>query len=206
PALRGFGTRPEDLYAVTFNDWLDDAKNAYKKLQQTCDQVFIVGHSMGGVLTLHLASVYTQTKAIVTWAASTSIKNRKLTLLPLLIKIPLIKRSIPERIETPVPEELKKIGWIGYDWLPITIAFAILEGFKSVKNILGLVRCPALIIQGMNDEIVPKKCPKMIYNGISSEEKEIWMVEGASHPLMNEDCCKDELFERTISFLKKWGL
>ncbi|MHA1971868.1 MAG: alpha/beta hydrolase [Candidatus Hodarchaeales archaeon] len=206
PALSGFGTRPEDLYAITFTDWLDDAKSAYEKLEQTCDKIFIVGHSMGGVLSLHLASKYPQTKAIVTWAAATAIKNKKLSLLPILMKTPILNRFIPERIDTPAPEELKKLGWVGYDWLPITIAFAILEGLKSVKNVIPLVKCPVLIIQGMNDEIVPQKCAKTIYNNVGSNVKEIWMVEGASHPLMNETCCKKELFERTISFLRKWGL
>ncbi|MHA2225226.1 MAG: alpha/beta hydrolase [Candidatus Hodarchaeales archaeon] len=202
PALKGFGTQPEDLYEVTFSDWLNDARNGMKKLQQYCEQVFIVGHSMGGLLTLLLASENRNISAIVTWAAAFGVKSRLLTFLPIIDKIPIIRGVIPKKFTMSVSEELIKQGWIGYEWLPPSLGFIILEGFNALKKSLNQVICPTFIIQGSEDEAITKNSAKKIYQGIQSSVKEMWIVEGAHHPLMNEPRYKEELFARTIAFLE----
>jgi carboxylesterase len=203
PTLTGFGTRPEDLYGVKFDDWLFDARKGLKKLQEECERIFIVGHSMGGLLTLVLASEFEDISAIVTWAAPIGIKNRLLALLPIIMKIPIIRRMIPGKFPSPAPEKLKKQGWVGYDWIPTSIGFAIVDGLKILKHSLQKISCPAFIIQGTNDEMVSKNSPKKIYDSINSDIKEIWLVENATHPIMNEEPYNEELFTRTITFLDK---
>ena len=204
PALKGFGTRPEDLYDVTFTDWLNDAKEGVQKLTLDCNQIFVVGHSMGGLLTLLLASEQKNVNAIVTWAAPYNVRYRQLKLLPIISKIPLIKRLIPEKFPSPAPEELKEKGWIGYDWIPSSLGMIFIEGLKRMKQALPKVTCPAFIIQGTNDESVSDDSAKKIYQMINSSTKELWYVEGAPHPLMNDETYKKELFIRTISFLEKF--
>ena len=39
PALRGFGTTPEDLYEVKFEDWVTNANEGVDKLRKICDQI-----------------------------------------------------------------------------------------------------------------------------------------------------------------------
>lgn len=202
PALKGFGTQPEDLYNVSFADWMADAREGFKKIHQVCDTIFVVGHSMGGILTLLLASEQQDISAITTWAAALSVKNRLLPLLPLICKLPLVKRIIPERFISPAPVELKEKGWNGYDWIPISLGLVILDGLRQVKQSLHSVTCPAFIIQGTADESVSDNSAQKIYQAIDSSKKELWYVEGAPHPLMNDDRFKDELFSRTITFLE----
>lgn len=202
PALKGFGTRPEDLLEVSFTDWMNDAREGFKRLQQECERIFVVGHSMGGVLTLLLAAENKDINAIVTWAAALKVKNRMLPLLPIINKIPLLRRVIPEKFPSPAPEELKEKGWIGYDWIPSSIGVVILEGLKQAKQSLTLVTCPAFIIQGTEDESVSYSSANTIYDTINSTKKELWYVEGAPHPLMNDDMYKEGLIARTIAFLE----
>ncbi len=203
PALKGFGTRPEDLYDVSFSDWMNDAQEGIQKLKQDCDQIFVVGHSMGGLLTLLLASRQENINAIVTWAAPFNVRYRQLKLLPVISKIPLIKRLIPEKFPSPAPEELREQGWIGYDWIPSSVGMIFIEGLKRMKQSLGKVICPAFIIQGTQDESVSDDSAKKIFQTINSVTKELWYVEGAPHPLMTDDTYKEELFARTIAFLEK---
>ncbi|UCG03886.1 MAG: alpha/beta fold hydrolase [Candidatus Heimdallarchaeota archaeon] len=202
PALKGFGTRPEDLFDVSFTDWMTDAREGFKQLHQNCVNIFVVGHSMGGILTLLLASEQKEVTAITTWAAAISVKNRLLSFLPIINKDPLIKKVIPEKYTSPAPVELKAKGWIGYDWIPTSLGLVILEGLKQVKKSLHKVTCPAFIIQGTADEAVSYKSAKIIYDSIKSSTKKLWYVEGASHPIMNEDLYKGELFSRTIHFFQ----
>ncbi len=203
PALKGFGTRPEDLYNVSFSDWMTDAREGFKKLHQNCKTIFVVGHSMGGILTLLLASEQKDITAITTWAAALSVKSRLLSLLPIINKIPLVKKAIPEKYTSPAPVELKAKGWIGYDWIPSSLGFVIIEGIKQLKQSLTNVTCPTFIVQGTADEAVSFNSAEKIYNTIESSKKELWYVEGASHPIMNDDLYKDELFSRTIAFLEE---
>lgn len=202
PALKGFGTTPEDLYEVTFNDWLTDSIEGIQRLRKVCEHICIVGHSMGGLLALILSAELEDIDAIVTWAAPLGIRNRLLHILPAIMKIPLLRRVVPERVPTPVPDWLREQGWVGYDWIPTSLGFIAIEGLKRLRKCLEDVTCPAFLIQGSVDQSISKDSAKKIYNKISSEEKEIWIIEGADHPIMNELGYKDELFSRTISFLE----
>lgn len=203
PALKGFGTRPEDLYDVSFSDWMNDARNGIKKLQENCVTIFVVGHSMGGILALLLASEQKAINAITTWAAALNVKSRMLSLLPLINRLPLVKRVIPDKFTSPAPLELKAKGWIGYDWIPSSLGFVILEGLKQVNQSLNNVTCPTFIVQGTADEAVSDNSAEKIYNAINSQKKKLWYVEGASHPIMNDDLYKEKLFSRTIAFLEE---
>lgn len=202
PALSGYGTKSEDLEAVTFENLCQDAHDGLDHLLTTCKKVFVVGHSAGGLLTLVLASERKEISGIVTWAAPLAVKERKLSLLPTLSKIPLLKRAIPERYPAPVPQWLKDQGWIGYESLPISVGFIMLEGIERMKKALVNVRCPALVIQGAMDSMVSENSPKRIYEELGSERKEILIIDGADHPMMNEEKYKHVLFDRSLEFLQ----
>ncbi len=203
PSLKGFGTKPEDLYNVTFSDWLNDAQNGIDRLKTSCDTIIVLGHSIGGLLALMLAAQNRSIDAIVTWAGGYGIEDRRLALLPYIMKIPLLRRFIPEQFSMGQPEDLIRQGWIGYDWMPISMVSSISEGIKTLKRSLAKVTCPCLIIQGTHDEVVTKNSPSKIYQGIKSTKKEIFLIEGASHPLMQETEFKGELFNKTLQFINQ---
>jgi carboxylesterase len=199
PTLTGFGTRPEDLFFITFDDWVDAARNGLKRLGEDCDRLFVVGHSVGGLLAIVLAAEHTL-HGMATWAAPLGVRDRRLKLLPFLKRMPILRRAIPEQIPVPVPEELRKSGWIGYDWIPPSVAAAVIVGMRRARSLLPRVRCPALIVQGSCDTMVAGASARQIYERIGSERKEICIVQRADHPMMNQPEHKDELFERTMSF------
>jgi carboxylesterase len=203
PSLTGYGTRPEDLYDVTLDDWLTDADSGLDRLLETCTQVFIVGHSVGGVLALITVSARKEVDGVVTWAAPHGIKSRLFTLLPALSKTPLLRRAIPERHDSPAPSWLKDKGWVGYEWIPTDVGLAMHDMLKRMKAALSSVTCPVLIIQGTADGSVSKDSAQRIYEGLGSEQKEFIMVEGAPHPIMTDERFKDDLFSHTIEFIQK---
>ncbi len=203
PSLTGFGTRPEDLFNVTLDDWLNDARSGVEKLLENCERVFIVGHSAGGVLALLTASKRSDISGIVTWAAPFNVQTRLLHLLPTISKIPLLKRAIPKTHESTAPEWLKEKGWIGYDWIPTSVGLVMAEGLKRLKKSLSNVICPTLVIQGTADEAITRDSAEKIVQRIGSQTKEVYLLYGAHHPMMNEDVYKDDLFTRTIEFLQR---
>jgi carboxylesterase len=203
PALTGYRTRPEDLVSVTFDDLFIDVTIGLDKLLQTCNRVYVIGHSMGGVLALVLASEREEVDGVVTWATPMAVKNRMLPLLPTLNKIPLVRRMIPETYQPSIPQWLKDQDWIGYDWLPISIGFIMLKGFERLKKGLMNVTCPVLILQGSEDTDVTEDSAMRLFDSISSNRKGFHIIEGAGHPMMNQNKYKEDLFLRTIQFLNE---
>ncbi len=119
------------------------------------------------------------------------------------MKIPIIRRLIPEKLPSPTPEELKKQGWVGYNWIPSSIGFTFIDLLKLLKQSFQKVSCSAFIIKGTEDERVANYSPKKVYDSIKSDMKEIWLVENVSHPIMDEKPYKEELFSKTFAFLDK---
>ena len=204
PSLTGFGTKPENLIGVTIEDWMEDAASGLDRLWESCKRVFIVGHSAGGALALLTASKREEVDCVVTWAAPYGIKSRLFSLLPTISKIPLLRKAIPERHESPAPEWLRKKGWVGYDWIPTNIGLVMHEALKRLKTDLSSVKCPVLVIQGTADGSVSTDSAQRIFEGLGSERKEIHLVEGAPHAIMSHDKYKGDLFDRTIEFLSSF--
>ena len=94
PALKGFGTKPEDLYEIKFSDWMTDTREGLKKLQQDCQNIFVIGHSMGGLLTLLLAAENDNINGVVTWAAPFGIQSSFHTFLPIIGKVPILRNHL----------------------------------------------------------------------------------------------------------------
>ena len=203
PALSGFGTKQENLTNIQFDTWVQDTQEALTELKKTCNSIIIVGHSFGGLLGLLLASKKSAIDVIITWAAVHTISYKRLTIVPYIMKIPLFRSFLPMKIPITPSEELVAQGWVGYDWMPISIVPALAQGIKILKKSLHLVTYPTFIVQGTDDEIISKKSPQIIYDQINSNTKEIWLINGAKHPLMQDPKFKEVLFDRTLKFIRQ---
>jgi carboxylesterase len=201
PSITGFGTKPEDLYHVTLDDWLTDAHSGIDHLLETCERIFIVGHSAGGILALITASERSEVNALVTWAAPYDVQNRLFSLLPVISKVPVLKRAIPARHKSLASRWLREKGWVGYEWIPTSIGFIMHDALKRLKVSLGSITCPALIVQGTEDNDASRDSAQKIFEKLGSEKKEMHMVDGAPHAIMSDDRFKDDLFNLTIEFL-----
>jgi carboxylesterase len=54
--LAGHGTTPEEMSKTGWQDWVASAREALERLDAEREQVYVVGYSLGGIITLHLAS------------------------------------------------------------------------------------------------------------------------------------------------------
>jgi len=58
PTLKGHTGAREDLIGVTYEEWLESARVAFRNIQASCGKVVIIGFSMGGLLAINLAREY----------------------------------------------------------------------------------------------------------------------------------------------------
>ncbi len=58
PLLPGHGNLPHQIHSFSRRDWVAEAEEGLHTLSKYCDQIFLIGHSMGAVLSAHLAQKY----------------------------------------------------------------------------------------------------------------------------------------------------
>src|SRR6476620_5627304 len=71
PRLPGHGTTIEDMITTGWTEWTAAAEDAYQRLAARCEQVVVAGLSMGGSLTIWLATRHPEIAGIVCINAAT---------------------------------------------------------------------------------------------------------------------------------------
>ena len=170
PLLPGFGTSPVNLRKIPISEWKFALNKELTALKDTCDKIIVGGHSMGGILTLILASS-NDLDGIFTISAPAGVQRFLFHLVP-FFKIFVKYHSIDS-------EQFKKDTngkWVGYDKIPLNIATKVKKLMKEMKKSLSKVKCPALLFQGHLDSDVKKNSMVYIFSNISSKNKrKIWL-------------------------------
>ncbi|MCG8531154.1 MAG: alpha/beta fold hydrolase [Desulfovibrionales bacterium] len=177
--LPGHGTSFEDFCTTGWNDWAKHAEQEYEKLAAEVDRVVVVGLSMGGTLSMHLASKY-DVAGVVALATPMylysfipwEMKDWKLPF------VPLVKRYLPQiSLGRRSDEHLKISPWVGYDdFVSLEQLHQLMIGVKIVRNELSGVDCPVLISQDRRDKSVPLGNVLTIAKNVSSKDVTIKML------------------------------
>src|SRR5215469_18273929 len=54
--LPGHGTKVKDMFSIGWEEWAQAVQNELRLIKESSDVVFLVGHSLGGALVLHVAA------------------------------------------------------------------------------------------------------------------------------------------------------
>lgn len=187
PILRGHGTSsPEALKGVKWEDWVQDATAALDDLLTEVEHVVIVGHSMGGMLALHLAAVHPQGVDSIITASSPGKMSTPFApgnvLHPLFcILWPLIKKYDKGTLKYADPG-LEKLD-DSYRWAPTSAIKELFDLLKMQKKILPDVHVPVLILQSTKDTSVMPISANILFNGIGTpvEDKKIAWFDKTEH-------------------------
>jgi len=202
PLLEGHGTSPEQMQATSWKDWLDSAVEALTYISQRCETVIAIGHSMGGLIVLSLAA-----KAMVSGVVS--------------INAPIIYQdkgwhfadrllSKQEFIEKPFKEQEISVNREGlphfsYCKVPVTCFVSLNKAITPIQNALPHIKCPALVVQSLEDKTVHPRSGRMIEKSIRNRHKEVIYWAKADHYLpLSAD--REKLAEKIQHFLTKKNL
>ena len=197
--LAGHGTNEKDLAHMTKEDWIASTVDGYSILRGYCEKISVVGHSMGALLTLHLA---TMPKVDI---------NRLVALAPpIFIDESLNLHLLPPREQSQgrfvrkarrnlknVPPAVNRT----YRFMPLSSIHELLDLIEIVKGELSKVKPPMLIVQGKEDRTVKVESAEYIYKRVASPEKQIKLMEEMGHllPLREGREC---VFALTGTFLR----
>ena len=197
PNLPGHGTTVEDCNATRYYEWLDFVEQKIAELSIDCDELSVIGLSMGSVLSLYLAGLFPINRLI---ACATVLKFNN----PFVINyvIPLLNRIIikQKKITDPVKQASKKYS--GYDHYPLIALNEFRKLNKYVKKRLVRIKCPILCIHSNADKLSIPKNLDLILDSVSSKIKEKLIVDYATHHLFYDSKDRDLIFNTIYRFLE----
>ena len=198
PLLPGHGTAPENLNGIHWLEWYDTVRQKYFELKENCDKVIVCGLSMGGALSLHLASHH-PVDGVISMAGAVFLKDWRLHLLP------FARHIIPYQYKSKGPDmrdEKLKQQVPSYPKYPVRSVDQLLALLQHVREDLSEITAPALLVHSRKDRTVHFDNLQYIYDHISSAEKEMLVLENSYH-IVSLDVEKDQVFRKVISFMKK---
>ncbi len=196
PLLPGHGTRVEDLNQVTWRDWTDAAEAALAELQSRCRRVLVSGLSMGGLVTLYVASRHPEVAGIITYAAALNITDWRVRFAPIITRLLKTISKHEEHWADPRREELL---W-SYDVWPVGGVMEVFALRDEVVASLPRISCPALVTFSKSDPTVGMEAGQMILDQIASEEKGTLILDECGH-VMTVDKGWDTLAQHTYDFI-----
>ena len=197
PRLAGHGVDENNLMRTTKDDWFNSVLDAFFILRGVCDEIFVVGHSMGGLLTLKLAAEQNISK-IVTLAAPIFIDDGMgLKNLPPKEFCGNACIVQPRRKLIDVPQAANDV----YKKTPLVSVHELVELIDDVKNLLPTITAPILIMHGEDDHTAQPRSARFIMDNVGSKRKFITTVANSGH-LLPLDENRDFVFEEIANFLR----
>ncbi|MGG3889699.1 alpha/beta hydrolase [Metabacillus fastidiosus] len=172
PRLSGHGTAPSDLERFHYRDWINNIFTAYNQLKEKCSEIFIVGQSMGGALTLQLAAQEREIKGI--YLLNPAIND---------VSYHIYKnKTSPAFIDEGKPDiKDKTVFEIAYDKVPIKAVNELLSLMKDTESKVHEVSCPITIFKSTVDHVVPPSNSEFIYEHVQSKIKRVIPLHNSYH-------------------------
>ncbi|MEK3988286.1 MULTISPECIES: alpha/beta hydrolase [Robertmurraya] len=193
PTLPGHG-ETLDLKGVAYHDWLHHAERELKSLLETCEEVYVIGFSMGGMIASYLAVHYPVDKLVLLSAAAYYMNPKQLAL--------DIKEMVTDTFRGGLLENEMFLRYKRkIKETPLTATMQFRRLVSNVRPLLPEIHIPTFIAQGNVDGIVPPKSARFLFERISATEKKIVFYQNAKHLICH---CEErnQLFEEVLSFLK----
>jgi len=199
--LAGHATQPEDMIRSRYPDWLASVEDGYNLLRSSCDQVFLLGLSMGGILSL-ISATQLEIRGVV--AMSTPYKlpdDPRLKYLKVLSKVmPYMEKN----------KDGPGAGWFGDDWKQhVAYPQNPLRSIAELNEILGVMRLslpkinvPVLLISSKDDHYIYEGSMDAIYAALGTKDKQKMWVEGSGH-VITEEPKREQVFQAAGDFIAR---
>jgi carboxylesterase len=200
--LAGHATRPEDMARMRWQDWLHSVEDGWQILSGCTDRIFLVGLSMGGLLSLTFAADHPVAGLVIMSTPHHLPRDPRLNFIKVLS---ILRPFMPEvRISEKRDwyDEKAELQHISYDRTP-TYSFGELDALVShMQTILPRVSCPTLFIYSKDDPAVlaSEQHMEKIHAAIHSTEKSMLMLENSGH-VITEDAQRDRVFQAASEFI-----
>jgi carboxylesterase len=197
PRLPGHGTTVGEMTATGWADWTAAAEAVYEDLAARCERVVVSGLSMGGSLTLWLASRHPEiaglvcvNPAVVPQAAEVIDMVRGM-LAEGQDRMPGIGSDIadPDAVES------------SYDETPLGPLLSLMEGLAALEPQLGRITSPLLLMTSPNDHVVAPTDSDALAAAVSGPVERVTLERSYHVATLDYDAAL--VTERAVAFARK---
>jgi carboxylesterase len=203
--LAGHGSRVEELQDLGFDAWVNGARARMRAALEKHGRVVLLGFSLGSLVALQLASEQPE------GLAGLVVLGNAVTLHPLM-RVPL---ALWHRTGRPLPDVylLKPLAGdlvdptamgslVTYDRHPVRAALEVYLAGKRVRERIGRVECPTLVLHGRRDRVCPWKNAVWVAEHLGARDVSIRIFEKSAHVLA-WDGERDEVAGEVVKFLAR---
>ena len=197
PRLPGHGTTWQDLGSRRHEDWVGAVEEAYDRLAEQCEEIFVVGLSFGAALAVDFAARHPEgVSGVVLLSSYIHTKDPRRFFAP---AIRFVIQSLPGVGNDIADPEMREIV---YDRVPTSAAYSMLQFIRKARRELPLVKCPALIIHSPHDHTAHPDNARLIEREIGSQVKELVWLERSYH-VITVDLEREQVYSKTLGFIKE---
>ncbi|HEX4206588.1 MAG TPA: alpha/beta fold hydrolase [Ktedonobacteraceae bacterium] len=197
--LPGHGTAVRDMLSLGWIDWACAVREEYRALQEQCDHIFLVGHSLGGALALHLAASE-EVSGIVTMCAPLHMTSWLIALVRIASSLIQLVPTVREDIND--PDARKRYARRAYRWTPLAPIDSLFRFLPKLRAELPHVTVPTLIMAATHDHVVPVRDGYEIYRHIGAQDKQLLILHHSYHVIM-KDHDHEQVFAQTLAFIER---
>lgn len=197
PLLPGHGVDWRAMAPTRWTDWYGAVDRAFRDLQTRCDDVFVMGLSMGGTLALRLAEEHGDAvRGIVVVNPSLTTTKRVAALAPALKYVVRSTKGPGNDVAKPGVVEL------AYDRHPLH-AFDSLRSLWAVTRAgLGGITQPLLVFRSANDHVVEAVSTSILLERVASREATEVVLDDSFHvATLDHDAAR--IFAGSVDFVRR---
>jgi len=196
--LPGHGVSTGEFVKFGISDWECHLQNEIDRVKHDYKEIFLVGHSMGGLLALN-ASLIKENNISGVVLISTPLKINMLNLKSIWQKIRLLTFSKNHEIKSMYLKSngISKLKIFTYPSI-ISPFVNFYKLVKKTKKRLSEVFVPVLIFQSKNDETASYKSAKLFHESLCNTQRTAFSLEKSWHAFYYDDerkIIKDELIQ-----------
>lgn len=201
--LSGHATNPEDMIRSNWTDWTASVEDGHSLLQSLSSNIFLVGLSMGGVLSL-LMSTRLGVNGVVAMSTPYKLPDD-----PRLRKIDWIAKIVPymaKSDEAPGASWFDKDafkGHISYPMNPVRSIGQLNQLLGEMRAALPKIKVPVLLMHSKNDRYVLPENMELIFADLkNASDKTKLFVTGSGH-VVTRDAARHQVFESALEFIQR---
>ncbi len=180
--LEGHGKELRELAKVKYTEWVKQIDDRLKERFKQYEAIFLVGHSMGGILAIDTNDDYITKRILIAPAIRVKFTWQ-------FFHLGLVINN--DKVQDTYTNSSRKILGVVFPlgfFKKLIALFCFWQLFKLIHytNInLKKIHKPILVMQSYRDECVREKGPKTIIEHIASTEKEIVWYKSSLHAVFD---------------------
>jgi carboxylesterase len=205
--LAGHATDPKDMVRSRWTDWTASVEDGYHLLCGVTDEIFLVGLSMGGVLSL-LMSTRLDVKGVVAMSTPAQLPGDRNYPAWFLQLISLFVRYKPKTSVDKVPGSgwFDKTAWqehVSYPQNPVRSAAELKKLILAMRAALPKVHVPVLLMHSKDETYVLPDSLEQIYAGLTnvSDKTKLYLT-GSGH-VLTRDASREQVFQSAAEFIQR---